>query len=68
MVQSIDLHPDMTPEERIEAVARVSMKTPEHLKRWLQVPVLDQLLPVADMPHSPARPWHVPMWPGRLPY
>jgi hypothetical protein len=37
MVQPIiDLHSDMTPEERIEAIANVSMKDKQHLKRWLQ--------------------------------
>lgn len=34
--QIVDLHPDMTPEERLEALARVSIKDKDHLKRWLQ--------------------------------
>lgn len=32
----MDLYSDMTSEERIAAIARVSMKDKEHLKRWLQ--------------------------------
>jgi len=40
----IDLNPDMTPEERIEAVARVSMKDKDHLKRWLQATNRDWLV------------------------
>ena len=36
MTQIVDLHPDMSAEERIEALARVSIKDKAHLKRWLQ--------------------------------
>ena len=32
----VDLHQDMTPEDRIEALARVSMRSKAHLKKWLQ--------------------------------
>lgn len=35
-MQIIDLHSDMTAEERIEAIARVAMKDKNHLKRWLR--------------------------------
>lgn len=36
MDQIVDLHSDMTAKERLEALARVSIKDKEHLKRWLQ--------------------------------
>jgi len=32
----VDINTDMTAEERIEAVTRTSMKTKDHLKRWIQ--------------------------------
>lgn len=44
MTQIIDLNPEMTSEERIEAIARVSMKDKEHLKRWLQATNRDWLV------------------------
>lgn len=34
-MQIVDLHPDLSPQARIEALARVSLKDPGHLKRWL---------------------------------
>jgi hypothetical protein len=32
----VDLNPDMTAEERIEALNNVAIKSPEQLKKWLQ--------------------------------
>ena len=36
MGKAVDLYPEMNPEERIEALARVAIRDKAHLKRWLQ--------------------------------
>jgi len=36
MNQVVNLHPDMSSQERIEAIARTAMPDKAHLKRWLE--------------------------------